>query len=81
VATAGVVVGLLALAAVCLIIARAVAREQRSRRDEPLDRTARRARRHADRAEHADIVRTMLFGRWGTHRPRGGRDDTDGQSR
>lgn len=69
-----IAVGLLA---VLFVIARAAARDQRARRDQPLDKAERRASVHEHRREHADMVRTMLFGRFAGdgRRSRPGPDD------
>jgi hypothetical protein len=63
-ATAAFLVGLIVFFAVLMVIARGVAREQKALRDTPYDRRAVRAKRHAQRQQHAAVVRTMLFGRW-----------------
>ena len=63
VAAAIVLVGLVAMFAVLMAIARGVAREQKALRDTPYDRRAVRAKRRAQRAQHVYVVRSMLFGR------------------
>ena len=70
-------VGSVAVLAVLFVVARAVAREQKLRRDEPYDRRAVKAERHARRQENAAMMRTMLFGRWADGGRRVPVDDPD----
>jgi hypothetical protein len=47
-----------------MVLARAVARDQGARRDEPRNPREQRAERYALRSENVKVVRGMMFGRW-----------------
>ena len=80
-AALGIALAILALVGL-FAVARGVAREQTTRRAEPIDSKALRAVRHEQRSQNRSVIRTMLLGRWATdyrhdERRGAGLDDSD----
>jgi hypothetical protein len=69
-------ISMIFVAAALVAVTRAVVHDQQARRGQPRDRGDERRHRYRQRAENADMVRTMLFGRWANGpRPDRTRDD------